>query len=62
MHAGQPKRPKIRGVGVRAAKNKYVVQDCHIFLRIMYQNGKNIPNDQKIYVPNGRNIYHLAVK
>jgi hypothetical protein len=32
------------------------------FLCTKYQNGENVPNDHKIYTPNGHNIFPMAVK
>jgi hypothetical protein len=35
----------------------FIYQGCQIFHAATYQNGKNIPNNQKIYIPNGHKIY-----
>jgi hypothetical protein len=47
-------------------KNRYSFQGCQIFLGAIYQNGKNIPNDNKIYQmavkrPNGHKIYTPSI-
>jgi hypothetical protein len=54
---------------------RHLEQGCHIFLSSRFQNGKNVPNDHKIYKiptkytkwsqkrPNGHKIYqHLSLK
>jgi hypothetical protein len=45
-------------------------QGCQIFLGTTYQNGKNVPNNQQIGIPNGHicnipnvlKIYQMSVK
>jgi hypothetical protein len=34
---------------------------ARVFFVKTYQNGKNIPNDHKLHIPNGHKLYQMAV-
>jgi hypothetical protein len=55
-------QPHCCGTTTFAVKKLFYAQQqgCQIVLGTTYQNGKNVPNDHKIY-PNGRKIGQRAI-
>jgi hypothetical protein len=58
-----PKTEKRPRVGLNVEKNQFgASQGCQIFLSATHQNKRNIPSDDKKYVPNGHKIYQMDIK